>query len=289
MDIRQSLLYTEFLKKIGWQIKKIGSDNVFIRNIPFYGKFAKLQKITAPIPFDEIAQFSKKEKIRQLIIEPDSLYDQTLETQFYNHGYSVNKSPYLPTKTILIDLNKSEKEIFKSFSEAKRRAIRKAIKNNIEIKESTDIDNFIKLKINYFPFFGFLLKKEFRTLWQVFSPKNAILLMAYRFNDLNHQSKALAGILLLFHKEKAYYWLAASDKQGNTLAAPSLLVWEGLKLSKKRGCIVFDFEGIYDERFHKATKNWQGFTRFKQGFGGKEITYSGSYSKKSSLLSYFTE
>jgi lipid II:glycine glycyltransferase (peptidoglycan interpeptide bridge formation enzyme) len=65
---------------------------------------------------------------------------------------------------------------------------------------------------------------------------------------------------------------ACSTKQANKLSAPSLLVWEGVKLAKKKGCKVFDFEGIYDERY-KATKSWKGFTRFKMGFGGKVITY----------------
>lgn len=278
MDIRQSPQYATYLEHIGWQIKKIGKWNIFIRKIPFYGKFAKLQKITLPIPFQKINEFIKKNKIRQLIIEPDSLYNKTLEAQFFAHGYSVNNSLFLPTKTILIDLTMPKNDIFQSFSEAKKRAIRKAVKNNIIIQESTDIGSFIKLKNKYFPFFGFLLKKDLLTLWQTFSLKNATLLLAYKdYNNYKHYSKPFAGILLLFWDKKAYYWLAASNKLGNTFATPSLLVWEALKLSKKRGYTVFDFEGIYDKRYHKATKNWQGFTRFKQGFGGREITYLGSF------------
>jgi len=277
MDIRQSLLYKSFLEQIGWQIKKIGRWNIFIRKIPLFGKIAKLQKITPPIPFDEIAKFVRNEKIKQLTIEPDITHDRIVEAQFLANGYKLNHSPFLPTKTILIDLTPSENNIFRSFPKEKRRLIRKALKNNVKIHQSTDIESFIKLKIGYFPFLGFLLKHEYHALWQTFSQQNATLLLASCFDDLNHRNKTLAGILLLFHGHKAYYWLAASTKQGNTYAAPSLLVWEALKLSKKRGCTVFDFEGIYDSRFHKATKNWQGFTSFKKGFGGREITYLGSF------------
>lgn len=277
MDIRQSSLYKIFLENIGWQVKKIGRWNIFVRIIPLFGKIAKLQRITPLIPFDEIAKFVRNEKIKQLTIEPDITYDRIIEAQFLANGYKINLSPFLPTKTILIDLTRPENTIFNSFPPEKRWDIRKALKNNVKIQESTDIESFIKLKTGYFPFLGFLLKHDYRALWQVFFPKNATLLLASCIDDLNHQYKILAGILLLYHGHKAHYWLAASTKEGNKFAAPSLLVWEALKLSKKRGCTVFDFEGIYDSRFHKATKNWQGFTRFKKGFGGREIAYLGSF------------
>lgn len=85
--------------------------------------------------------------------------------------------------------------------------------------------------------------------------------------------RPIAGILLLFYDQIAYYWFASSLPLGKKLFAPTLLVWEALKLSKKRGCQVFDFEGIYDERFPKASSSWRGFTKFKEGFGGKKIVY----------------
>jgi len=48
---------------------------------------------------------------------------------------------------------------------------------------------------------------------------------------------------------------------------------------KRRGCRWFDFDGLYDERY-QPTEAWQGFTRFKLGFGGQETTYMGSYVKR---------
>lgn len=47
--------------------------------------------------------------------------------------------------------------------------------------------------------------------------------------------------------------------------------------AKKRGCKIFDFEGIYDERF--PNKSWLGFTHFKKSFGGYEVSYPGTYTK----------
>lgn len=276
MDIRQSSLYASFLTKINWQIKKIDHCYIFIKNIPFYGKFAKLQRIPPPIPFNKIASFITKEKIKKIIIEPNAYENFFLKEKFLKNGYQVNPSPYLPTKTILINLKPSQEQIFKSFHQAKRRAVRKAQKNKVFVEISQDIHPFIKLKAkNFFPL-GFLLSKEIQALWQTFYPHHALLLTASS-SLIKSPKKILAAILLLFWQKKAHYWLAVSTKEGNQLAAPSLLVWEALKIAKNKGCTLFDFEGIYDPRFHQATQSWQGFTKFKQGFNGKEVNYLGSF------------
>jgi len=54
-------------------------------------------------------------------------------------------------------------------------------------------------------------------------------------------------------------------------------VWEALKLSRKKGCTQFDFVGVFDERIQNQFQSWKGFTKFKKGFGGKEIYYPIKY------------
>ena len=58
-----------------------------------------------------------------------------------------------------------------------------------------------------------------------------------------------------------------------------VLVWEAFKLAKKRGCQIFDFEGIYDERFPKAGTAWKGFTKFKEGFGGEKVVFMENFTR----------
>jgi len=87
-----------------------------------------------------------------------------------------------------------------------------------------------------------------------------------------YEKKIVAGVLLLFCDKTAYYWQAATTEKGKKLLAPTLIVWEAIKLAKKKGCENFDFEGIYDERFPK-NRSWLGFTHFKEGFRGKEIEF----------------
>lgn len=271
MDIRQSNFYAEYLQSIGWDVKKVDKWNIFIRNIPLYGKFAKLQRIQTPVPFDEIKIFAHRCGINKLIIEPDIKDNKITTAQFLAQEFKVYRSPYIPTKTLHINLMRSEDEIFESFSSAKRRAIRKAKKNKISILESQDINSFIDMKTkNMFPV-NFIMARDITSLWNTFPKNSKSLLLAYINKD------PIAGVMLLFFSSKAYYWYAASTHKGNQFAAPSLLVWKSLLMSKKRGNAFFDFEGVYDERFPKTTRNWKGFSKFKEGFGSIPIQYLSSF------------
>ena len=87
------------------------------------------------------------------------------------------------------------------------------------------------------------------------------------------QCSPIGGILLLFWDHTSYYWLVGATKKGKKLFAPTLLVWEALKLSKKRGVKRFDFIGVWDERLPCQNTEWKGFSKFKEGFGGKEMYY----------------
>jgi len=264
MDIRQSSAYAQFIRNLGWQVEKIGRWNVFIKKFPLLGSFIKIQRIVPPIPFGEIETIAKKHRAFQIIIEP-AVSNQPLVISC-QPGYRPLKSPFIPTKTLILDLCRSEKEIFNSFTKNKRRDIRIAERNKLVIKEGTP-EEFIFLKRKSL-LEKFILpigdRKDILALNKAFS-LDICSLIAYSSNPV-------AGILLLFHQKTAYYWQAAATEKGKKLMAPTLLLWEAIKLAKKKGCTKFDFEGVYDERFPQ-NKSWLGFTHFKQGFGGKEAFY----------------
>lgn len=277
IDIRQSPQFANFMHNLGWIAEKIGDNFVYLRKFPLMGYFAKIPRIKPPFPFSEINTLITTKKIFRLKISPfieitDKKY-QLYKKQFLRNGFIIEQFPFNPSTDFCIDLTRDKEIIFQSFTSAKRRAVRRAIKNGIMIKESKDIDTFIRIrKTQYFPL-GFLLKKEMQKLWQNFYPKNAALLLAY-----TKSKEPLSGILLLFYDNVAYYWYASSLKKGKKLFAPTLLVWEALKLSQKRGCKNLVFEGVYDTRFPQASKSWRGFTKFKEGFGGKKIVYMENFS-----------
>ncbi|PJE69294.1 hypothetical protein COU96_00520, partial [Candidatus Shapirobacteria bacterium CG10_big_fil_rev_8_21_14_0_10_38_14] len=85
--------------------------------------------------------------------------------------------------------------------------------------------------------------KSLKNLKKSFA-KNALFLAAHSTNG-----QLLAGTVILITSKKAYYYYAFTTKTGRRSLAQYHLVWQAIKLAKKRGCQSFDFEGIYDKRF----------------------------------------
>jgi len=274
MDIRQTPEYVKYLNLLGWQTIKINKGQVFVKKFPFFGAIVKAQRIPPPVSFSEIEKIVKKFKAFQIIVESD--LDSKVLTKkgiqqyaknYQRFHYHISQSSFAPTKTIILNINKIENEVLESVSKNKRRDIRAALRGNLVVKEGT-IKEYIELKKKC------LLAKrilpigttsEIQTLYDAFQPNKIKVLIAY------YQKQPVAGTIILFQPGIAHYWLAVATKEGKRLLAPTHLVWEAIKQAQKRGCRQFDLEGIYDERFPQ--RNWLGFTKFKQGFGGQEIYY----------------
>lgn len=278
-DIRQSPQYTKYLQSTGWKVEKIDNTYIYLKKIPLLGWYAKIQRPNT-LSSNIIEVIQKKYNPFQFSIEPGvcSRHPEFVEgiknLNFYDKvGYFISNSPSLPTKTLQIDLTKSQNQLLKEMHPKTRYNVRLSEKKGLEIKKNTNIHEFAKLKGNFLS-----QKKNIIMLYNAFD-KNAHLLCAYKNNKL------LAGILLLTTKDTAYYMHAASTAEGNKLFAPTLLTWHTIQFAKKKRFKIYDFDGIYDERF--PIKSWLGFTRFKKGFGGKELEYPGCFVKAKSLRQLF--
>jgi lipid II:glycine glycyltransferase (peptidoglycan interpeptide bridge formation enzyme) len=261
-DVRQSPEYAKFIESLGWQVEKLGKDQVFIKKIPLLGSLIKIQRAHS-LDFNKIDDLARKHHAFQIIIEPATIPPNIS----YPSNYRPLKSPCIPTKTLVLDLNKSEQAIFESFSKNKRRDILLSERKGVVIKEG-EIEDFVNLKKQYLWqkfIFPIGVKRDLVLLKQAFGSKAKVLL-AYLDN------KPVAGTLLLFSGKTAYYWQAAATSRGKKTLAPTALVWESVKRAKKQGFLLFDFEGIADPRYPEQN-SWKGFTHFKQGFRGTEITY----------------
>lgn len=271
MEIQQSAQYIKFITSIGWKGHAIDDVYIISKKIPFFLSIAKIYRFNKLPDAQKTIAYLKSQHIRTVVIEPDRDIDTQkflLWSEKLKKHFTISASPFLPTKSIRVDLTPSEEIIFQRFSEAKRRAVRRAQKNDISIKTSNDIWDLIKIKNKSAGAFGFITTQGIDKLWSFFYPQHASVLLAY-----SSSNKCIGGILLLYWDDVAYYWIAGATKEGKKLFAPTLLVWEALKLSKKHKCKEFDFVGVWDERLFKQFKTWKGFTKFKEGFGGKDIYY----------------
>lgn len=269
-DLRQSSQYANYLKKIGWMVERVDRIYVYIKKFPFLGYFIKIQRIQK-IDKKLIKYLEKKYRPFQLIIEPIDGNDLRILREL---KFRVSSSPSLPTKTSVVDLTLSKDSLLKSFSQKTRYNIKVSKRNNIKVVESKDILEFT----------NFWRKNFERSRFLFLSQQKNIIQLAKSFGKDSHiffaekQNKTIIAVLfVLIHEKTAYYMYAASNDMGRKLFAPTLLTWNAILMAKKSGCKVFDFDGIYDERF--PIRTWAGFTKFKRGFKGKEIEYPGSFIK----------
>lgn len=269
VDLRQTPNYARFMKSIGWIVERKDGVNYFIKKFPLVGSFIKIQR-PEKIDYQYIDVLAVKYHTFQIVIEPLDKY-QALSVK--KKRYKQNKIPFIPSKTISIDLTKSDKQLLKEMHYKTRYNIKVAKKRGVKIKLSKNIEKFSKfwqrcaLKQR-----GMFLsqKNEIAQLYKAFSKSSDIILAI-------HSNELVAGMLLLHADKTSYYMYAASSNIGKKLFAPTLAVWEAIKVAKYRGSKIFDFEGIYDKRF--PLKSWKGFTRFKKSFGGREVEHPGAFTK----------
>jgi len=284
-DIRQSDLWAKYLEELGWQAVELTSNFfVYFRPIPFLGATIKIPRALLPIPFKEIGQLAADKNAFFVKLEPKI---ETAESNVNNiisllktNGYTNDRWALNPTHTIQIDLTKNEDELLAAMEKDTRYSIRAAIRRGVEVRQTNDIEQFKNLYFATAKRKGFWpAKKELAILWQVFSKNDAAhILTAF------YKTEPLASTLLLSSNIVGHYYHAASSEKHREVMAPYLLLWESMRFLKKKGCAVFDLEGIRDPRI-PSPKGWKGFTLFKKGFGGREVEYLGSFTKYYKLWS----
>lgn len=264
MDLRQTKEYGNFLNQIGWVVERHKTEQYFIKKIPLLGAAIKLQRVSH-FPLKQIEKLSKKYRIFEIIFEPEMLSKKELILLKQN-GYKLSNNPYLPTKTLRIDISKPTEEILKEMKKDARYSIRKSQKlvtnssQNIELFESS-WRSAVGTKRHVLPL------HELKAIKNSFGNNMTIIMNEF------HTS----GALFLIAGGVCYYWVGFTDEFARKSLIQYQVLWKGIQWAKKHHAKTFDFEGIYDERFPK--KDWKGFTHFKRSFGGTEVEYPGCYIK----------
>lgn len=265
LDIRQSENYAKYLKNDNWIVEKKDGVHYFVKKILFFS-IIKIQR-PAKVDLDFIKVLAKKHKAFQIIIEPTTFKDANY---LIDNGWKLS-FPYLPSKTIFIDLTKPKDILLSEMHQKTRYNIKVAAKKGVVIEYSTDIDAFADFwQENARDRHALPQKKHIKGMYRAFS-EDAKLLIA------KHDGKLVAGVLVLIAYGVGYYMYASASAEGKKLFAPTLCAWRAILYAKQRGAKLFDFEGIYDERF--PLKGWLGFTKFKKGFGGREVKFPSAYQK----------
>ncbi|MDD5626921.1 MAG: peptidoglycan bridge formation glycyltransferase FemA/FemB family protein [Patescibacteria group bacterium] len=192
-----------------------------------------------------------------------------------------------PRSTLIWDITGSEEEILAQMKPKTRYNIRLAQRKGVRVRqgvEQTDLNIFLSLIKETSQRDGFKIHPEFYYQKMVdFLGKEGIL----KIFLAELQEKVLAANLVLFWGERATYLHGASGNANRNVMAPHLLQWEQIREAKRFGCREYDFWGIMSElgirnqelgiKTNDEQSSWVGITRFKKGFGGREVNYAGTY------------
>ena len=271
IDIRQSVLYANYLKRNGWMVERIGEINYFIKKLPLIGSVLKIQR-PKKIDFKEIEKLAKKYRVFQIILEPELTSDFAtgIHNSLISRGFGLSKNPYLPTKTLHLNLTKPP-----VFEKETRRAIQKGSETTIKEYSSLDeIRTWRDAWKNSVKFTRFVPPTDqLINLRKSFPYDNSIFLASH-----NMSGRIIGGALFTRSSHDfGYYWYGFTNKEGRTSLSQYALLYQGILWAKRQDCKFFDFEGIYDPRF--PNKSWLGFSHFKKSFGGYRVSYPGCFTK----------
>ncbi len=197
-----------------------------------------------------------------------------------------------PARTLIIDLKPDEEELLQAMHPKTRYNIKVALKHGVEIQnEVVGIEahkNFYAQAISlildtakrqgyhthpfaYYDtiinFFG-LHKRTGDVTVSVYSAMYGGTIIA-------------TGMMVDFGKTRTYLFGGSSNEHRNTMA-PYLLHYTAMADAKKIGLTDYDFDGL-----ETSTGKEAGFARFKLGFGGSAVEYSGAYDIINMGFAYF--
>lgn len=231
-----------------------------------------------------IAKIARDENAIFIKFEPEVIQKTfNIEGLATDHGVNMTfpnmvvspKVAFFP-HTYLVDLTQSEDDLLANLHSKTRYNIKLANRHNVQIVDGTSDQGFeiyLKLLVDTTHRQGFYLhtEKYHRDLWRILKNTGLVKIMLAQYNG-----QTLAAYMLFILKDRLFYPYGASIDEHREVMAPTLLMWETVKLGKRLGCKNFDMWGSLGPDA-KENQWGYGFHRFKQGFGGQLVQFVGSY------------
>jgi lipid II:glycine glycyltransferase (peptidoglycan interpeptide bridge formation enzyme) len=90
-----------------------------------------------------------------------------------------------------------------------------------------------------------------------------------------HDGRVLAANLMIWFGDTVTYLHGASSNVRREVMAPHLMHWKLINEAKSLGFKHYDFWGVAPEG--AVNHPWAGVSRFKRGFGGRYVSYPGTF------------
>jgi lipid II:glycine glycyltransferase (peptidoglycan interpeptide bridge formation enzyme) len=193
-----------------------------------------------------------------------------------------------PSSTRILDLTLSEDDLLSRMHEKTRYNIRVSAKHGVKTRLTShpaDIDQFLKLMHETEQRAGFVQHSSnylYKTLQSMAAAKMARL----RIAELN--GAMLAGNLEIVYGHTVTYLYGASSHLMRQAMAPYGLHWDAIRAAKLEGNKIYDFWGVNPTNISSPLykKSWEGITRFKNGWGGRQVDLIGTWDLPMNMTLY---
>ncbi len=190
-----------------------------------------------------------------------------------------------PGQTLIVDLQQDVEALMAAMHEKWRYNIRLAERKGVKVfmagmKDTAALDIFWELMTETTERDQFRAhdKEYYRLMLETLSGDPATdgkTRPVARLVFAEHDGKVLAANLMLYFGTTAIYLHGASSRERREVMAPQALHWQAMQDAKAWGYADYDFWGVAPEGVEGHA--WAGITRFKRGFGGRYVSYPGTF------------
>ncbi|MGC9348758.1 MAG: lipid II:glycine glycyltransferase FemX [Anaerolineae bacterium] len=218
-------------------------------------------------------------------VEPKALDGSDAEQHLINAGFASSSRTIQPRSTILVDISPPEEDILMAMKSKTRYNIRLSGRKDVTTREGDmeDVSIFYDLieETGERDEFGVHSRGYYRRAFELFKPRGEIGLILAEY-----EGEPLAGLMVFAVGDTAYYITGASSNRHRNRMPAYAIQWAAIKWAKARGCTLYDLWGIPDAdeetleaEFTERSDGLWGVYRFKRGFGGDVVRYTGLWEK----------
>lgn len=185
--------------------------------------------------------------------------------------------------TVVIDLRRELEDLLAGMKQKTRYNIRLAERRGVTVRVGTEID-FAALFQVYAETArrdGFAVREQayYHRVWKVFLDSGMATPLIGEVDG-----NLVAGLILFHFAGRAWFLYGMSRAAYRDRMPNYLLQWAAIRRAKDLGCVAYDLWGAPDN-FNESDRLW-GVYRFKEGFGGEVVRYTGAWDRPLRPLIY---
>jgi peptidoglycan pentaglycine glycine transferase (the first glycine) len=236
-----------------------------------------------------------KQRVAVLKIEPELPDTAEIAALLTASGFQRSPQRVQPLSTIHVALDGDDEAILARMKPKWRYNIRLAERKGVTVREGTLADlpaiQALMDATGVRDGFGVHNLTYHAAATELFVPAGMMTWLL-----ATHAGRLLAAIAVFALGKMAWYMWGASSDEDRNLMPNHALQWAAMRWAKARGSTVYDLWGIPDEvgadpDAYQEGESWGqgglwGVYRFKQGFGGKIVRYTGAWDMPISRVGY---